>query len=212
MTHEPLVLLERLEARWLDAAASCLSAAEEDRAARFRLPDQRHTWRAGRCWVRHQLGEALGIAPVSIVFETDGRGRPRVAGAPRGFDCNWSHSGPWIALAIGGHGPVGIDIEVVRPDFPVHDVETTVCTPAECAALAAPGQNPSRTRLFFRLWTAKEALMKATGLGAALDPSVIEVRLRDGHASGYASHPSWLVGNREGSDWVASWTWGEQPS
>lgn len=209
MSLEPAVLLERLGASWLEAARDCLHPEEEARARRFHRPLDRDSWRAGRAWIRHQLAAALTCLPASIAFTIDPRGRPQIGDAPAGFDCNWSHSGPWIALAVNRDGPVGIDIEVVRSDFPVDEVEATVCTTAERDALAATSSVVERTRLFFRLWTAKEALMKATGLGAALDPARIAVRLHDGQPCAYDSHPGWHIAGREGADWVAMWTWAE---
>jgi len=209
MISAPTIHHGRIDERWIAAADRCLAPDEHARAARFRQPAHRETWRAGRAWVRHHLAEALDVAPASIVFVTDDRGRPRVLGAPAAFDCNWSHSGPWMALAVSHHGPVGIDVEVVRSDFPIAEVEGTVCTPGERAALAALTDPTAKQRLFFRLWTAKEALMKATGLGAALDPARIDVRLQDGRPGAYATHPSWLIEEREAPAWVAAWAWAQ---
>lgn len=207
MTPEPAVLVEALDAHWLAAAAGCLNADEEARAARFQQTCHGHTWRAGRAWVRHHLATALVEGPASIDFTIDTRGRPHVVGAPPGFDCNWSHSGPWIALAVSTQGAVGIDIEVIRPDFPLSEVESTVCSPGERRALEAAPDETARLHLFFRLWTAKEALMKATGLGAALDPGAIDVRLQNNQPAGYSSHPAWRIASRENHVWVATWAW-----
>jgi len=208
MRPAPVIQRARLEASWAERAATCLSAAEEARAGKFRFALDRDRWRAGRAWVRHRLAEALGRGPVGLEFVVDERGRPRVAGAPPGFDCNWSHSGEWIALAVSRDGPVGVDVEVVRADFPAMEVAACFFTPAETAVLGAVAEPVARQRLFFRLWTAKEALMKATGLGVALEPAQIEVTLREHHPHGYASHPSWRVGLEEEPACVMAWTWG----
>jgi 4'-phosphopantetheinyl transferase len=207
MTPAPAVLIEPAGEPWLTAAAACLNPEEESKASRFRHPDHRDTWRAGRAWVRHHLAAALETSPGSLVFATNERGRPHLVGVPAAFDANWSHAGHWMALAISRHSPVGIDIEIVRPDFPHLEVEASVCTAAEHAALDTTPDADTRRRLFFRLWTAKEALMKATGLGAALDPALIDVRVENGMPIGYTSHPGWQLHTRESQDWIASWAW-----
>ena len=203
------VVVDTTDAQWLAVADGCLSREEEARAARFHHPTDRDTWRAGRAWIRHHLGETLGLPASQIVFATDHRGRPSIKGAPPGFDCNWSHSGAWIALAFSHEARVGIDIECLRDDFPVDDVSRSVCSPAELAALRDAVDPASRRALFFHLWTAKEALMKATGLGVALEPAAIDVECHQLHPIRFASHPHWhLTCQPPSHDISLSWAWG----
>lgn len=65
-----------------------------------------------------------------------------------------------LAAAVIADRPVGIDIEEIRPrDRELHDA---LAGPAEWAVLAERSW-----RAFFRLWTAKEATLKANGVGIA---------------------------------------------
>lgn len=90
-------------------------------------------------------------------------GRPYLAnpGSWKG-DFNLSHSGEWLVLALTDRGRVGVDVQQIR------DVDLGVAricfTPEERKALALVPGDELRT-LFFRIWTLKEALAKATGLG-----------------------------------------------
>ncbi len=97
----------------------------------------------------------LGVDASAI--ETDDAGRPSVAGDSRRLSI--SHSGDTVAVAV-GDTPVGIDVEQLRP------VEERliryVCTPAEYAHVTAV-TGEERTRRFFSVWTAKEALYKRDG-------------------------------------------------
>ncbi|MDE2731567.1 MAG: 4'-phosphopantetheinyl transferase superfamily protein [Bacteroidota bacterium] len=71
-------------------------------------------------------------------------------------------------------GMVGVDVEapIMRPD--IDGVATLVFGPNEQAELsAARGRN--KTRLFYTLWTLKEALIKAIGTGFAMDTSQFEI-------------------------------------
>lgn len=110
-------------------------------------------------------------------------GRPYAPGYP---DFNLSHSGEWCLLAV-GEADIGVDIEKI--DSANLGVAPMVCTAGEIAWMAeAP---PER---FHTLWTLKESVMKATGLGLNLPPNRFEVlplcagaplslRGRDWHAS-----------------------------
>ena len=196
MTGEPtccgpaklwLVNLLRPDVEW-DAATAALAPAERARAARFHFGQDALVWQRGRAAVRALLARELGTAADALVFPTDERGRPSVDGAPAGFDVNWSHSGEWLALAVSRDGRVGVDCEVVREHFPVDEVAPGIFCDEERAWMGA-GEKLGRFR---RLWTAKEALMKATGLGMALEPAEIRASFDgSGRVSGYASHPGW---------------------
>jgi len=208
MSNQPAIDIIRLDDHWRVAAAACLTPEEESRAGRLCHAHHRAIWRAGRAWIRHRLSDVLGLSsPHHLNLRQDDRGRPYVVDAPPGFDCNWSHSGEWMALAINWQGPIGIDLEVIRPDFSIEDVAATVCRPSEAAALSRAATPADRSKVFYRLWTAKEALMKATGMGVALDPSLIEVDPTSHPLHRFITHPNWNLTGRESTDWVAAWTW-----
>jgi len=109
------------------------------------------------------LLQALGI-PGESVLTYGPYGKPSAAGYP-GFSL--SHSGDWIILAS-GPDPVGADLE--KPDSAHLRVADRVFTPAEREWMS---RDP--VRRFFQLWTWKESVMKATGLGVTLDPASFEV-------------------------------------
>lgn len=74
-----------------------------------------------------------------------------------------SHSGDMVACAISGTGPIGIDIERIRPDRPVVALAGTAFGPLETAEVEAAGIDA-----FYRIWTLREALAKASGAGFGL--------------------------------------------
>ncbi len=189
----------------LDDAAEAplsLSRDEEERAARFYFPQDHSRWRLGRHRIRQTLARHLGLPAEALVFRADDRGRPSLALAPADFDCNWSHSGPWLALAMSRHGRVGVDLEMIRDDFPALEVAEAFFTAEENRALRTAPDQAARQELFYALWTAKEALMKGTGLGAALEPGCIEVDLRERQPFRYASHPEWRLHLHRGAGWT----------
>ena len=83
---------------------------------------------------------------------------------PNGKPCwedahfNLSHSGPWVALAV-GERPVGVDVECFRENRNTEALAKRHFTPEE-QAFAAGSQER-----FLRIWTAKEARIKWDGTG-----------------------------------------------
>lgn len=149
----------------IPAEAVVLSADERARAARFhRAPDRARSI-ASRVALRTLLGEYTGEAPAAFRFEAESNGKPALApgsahGAPR---FNVAHSGRLVLLAF-ARCDVGIDVEMVREGTDSEALARRFFAPDEIAALdAAPA--PERVGRFFRIWTRKEAFLKARGMG-----------------------------------------------
>lgn len=158
----------------LPGRVALLSGIEQARAARFHFEHDRHRWINGRAWVKQQLASHLQVPAPMLHFSATAHGRPFLPDYP-GTDFNLSHSGEWIALAIcPGNGRIGLDIETIDPAFPALEIAREFFLPEECTWLS---RGPIDR--FFQLWTAKEALMKATGQGMSLPPDQIRVNLSD---------------------------------
>lgn len=124
---------------------------------------------ASHAAARKILGGYLHTAPVTLrmgraTCPSCGRaagGRPVVhtAGAPLWFSL--SHSGPHWLLAIGRH-LLGVDIEVARP-VDIEALESLALSEPERKVLAEHDK-AERHSLFYRCWTRKEAVFKASGL------------------------------------------------
>ena len=94
----------------------------------------------------------------------DARGRPKL---PAGSgDIGWSHSAGRLLMAYASHGSIGVDIESSARHAKVLPIARRYFADDEVAALSAHGDE-HRQRAFLRLWCAKEAVLKAAGLGIA---------------------------------------------
>nr|MCU0624624.1 hypothetical protein [Gemmatimonadaceae bacterium] len=91
-----------------------LSPAERARADRFRFARDRHRYLVAHDAMRRILGAALGVAPGALVFDHGPQGKPALAGSP-GVHFNLSHSEDLAVLAVTTRGPIGVDVEAVRP-------------------------------------------------------------------------------------------------
>ncbi|MEK6789360.1 MAG: 4'-phosphopantetheinyl transferase superfamily protein [Pseudomonadota bacterium] len=119
--------------------------------------------------LQHWLSELLGHA--SLIERTDA-GKPFVANS--GLQFNFSHSPHWFALSWRvGHEPVGVDIEDLgrRPSFAA--LAERYYHPAEKAKWLAAGASESST-VWLEIWTRKEAVLKAHGLGLRLQLNTLD--------------------------------------
>lgn len=114
---------------------------------------------------RQWLADELSVAPSDLPLERDPRGRPRLGGALAQWDCNWSHSGDGLLIALGHGVRVGIDLERLRHRARALELARRYFTAPELAWLHAAPSAAVRDHRFLRLWCAKEALLKAHGHG-----------------------------------------------
>ena len=81
--------------------------------------------------------------------------------ADQGWHYSLSHSRDRIAIAISNAGPCGIDVEYQRPRANLMALARQWFHPDETHLLANL-EEPDRVTAFYRLWTMKEAMIKAT--------------------------------------------------
>ena len=162
-----------------DARSELLSAGEHARAARFGLERDARRWRTGRSLLRRTLGDYLSVQPGTLKLEIGPYGKPFLPGCSLRF--NLSHSGSLLLLAFAEDQEVGIDAERLRSDFMPEELAALVCSPPERDALeqTAPAD---RHAAFLSLWTAKEAYVKALGMGLSFPlPLLTLTPGQDGH-------------------------------
>ncbi|MFD3514417.1 4'-phosphopantetheinyl transferase family protein [Streptomyces sp. NPDC058657] len=102
-------------------------------------------------------------------------GRPRLLFPRTGLDFNLSRSGPYWLLAVAAERPVGVDLEAARALDDIWSTSLVVMSGAELRHLARLPDEASRTAAFYRAWTRKEAVAKASGVGVVADLSSIDV-------------------------------------
>lgn len=147
-----------------------LSPSDSARLAAFGSQRRRSEFLLGRALAARclrLLGERSGIARLS---STSG-GRPC---APRGYSVSIAHRDGCVVAAVSNVGPVGVDVEAAPPAGPMRDSWWSYLSPDEAAELRAlPGEE--RPGAFRILWTLKEAVLKACGVGLALPPSAVSL-------------------------------------
>lgn len=166
--HEVHVWSARVD-QWLDRLAefsSWLDADEQARAARYRFPEHRDQYVLGRGLLRGLLGRYLEREPRHLSLAAEPLGKPywrRDSGDPQ-LEFNLSNSHGHILLAFSRCGPVGVDVEQIRPLDDLPGLARRYFAKEEQADLEALSEAERRS-YFFTLWTLKEAFLKGTGTG-----------------------------------------------
>lgn len=189
------------------SAFSWLDESEQDRWRRFQHPGPRRRFALCRPALRSLLCSYLQCTNEQLAFDSTRYGKPFAVvdseKAPVSF--NVSHSGSHGLIAYAPKGRLGVDVEEQLAGRDTELLIDTVYGPTEQADLALL-HGCHKTRLFYKLWTIKEALIKAVGVGFSCDVSQFEIprALRGGTARDFVfpqvPTERWQVqylGNRE---------------
>ena len=156
-------------------AVALLDDAEQSRRRRFLAAHARREFALCRAALRVVLAERLGCGNRQLSFGYLEHGKPfaMVDGRRADTGFNVSHSGRHGLIALAERAEMGVDVEERRPRKDLEGIGGLVFSPAERQLLAAADRN--RKQVFYRLWSLKEALIKAIGTGFSLAPTGIEL-------------------------------------
>ena len=113
------------------------------------------------------LSRYLGIGPDAVEMYRSESGKPSLTKELRGqpaITFNMSHAHGRALIAVSKGQEVGVDLERVRSDVEVAKLSERYFTSSEHATIMQSTQEQRATR-FFRYWVAKEAVLKAQGIG-----------------------------------------------
>jgi 4'-phosphopantetheinyl transferase len=144
----------------IDALAELLADSERTRANRYRFDDDRRRSIIARAATRQLLGRYLDADPRTLVIVEEEHGKPALL--DREMEFNASHSGDLVALAFAKDTAVGIDVERRRR---MHNVLALARRYFSGEELAIVSSASDPDDAFFAIWTAKEAIVKASGKG-----------------------------------------------
>jgi 4'-phosphopantetheinyl transferase len=112
------------------------------------------------------LASYLGIEPAEVATRDTASGKPELSGASPDLYFNASHSRECGILAVTRRFPLGADVEHLRP-IDTLTLAARILSPTERLEFEIMAQS-DRDPCMFRVWTAKEALVKGVGTGLDL--------------------------------------------
>jgi len=143
-----------------------LGGAENEMAARFHFERDRIRYVVAHAMLRSILAAYAGVAPATLEFGAGPFGKPYLRRGSPALEFNLSHSGDVVLMALARDRPVGVDVEEWSANVEVESIATLVFSPLEQEHVVAAGPS-ARNRAFFRVWSRKEAYIKATGHGVS---------------------------------------------
>jgi 4'-phosphopantetheinyl transferase len=181
------------------ADMSCLSPEEQARARAMSHPRSRGTFVQARLALRHLLRLYLDVEAADVHFSVNPHGKPRLQGTAEheGLVFNVSHSGDRVVIGLARNTPLGVDVERLRSERDLERLADACLSEGEIERWQAlpPELKPA---VFYRWWTAKEALVKAIGRGVAMGLRSIEVGVDDRHfhraPAGWSQVLNWYLG------------------
>ncbi len=158
----------------IEKLSTILSSDEIDRAQKFHFEKDKNRFIIARGTLRKILSRYLKIEPKKLQFTYSERGKPYLANTSILF--NLSHSQDLALYAITKVNLIGIDVEHIRPIKEAKNLAKRFFSAQEYNLLSQlPPQQQQET--FFKLWTCKEAYLKATGDGLAGSLEKVEISL-----------------------------------
>jgi len=148
----------------LDPLQKILSRDELLRAQRLLDVTKRKRFIVTRACLRILLGRYLNLSPVTIRFTYNQHGKPFLDSHQHRLLFNLSHSEDKAVLAVTTEKNVGVDLEKINFKLNYRSIADQYFTPEEQLCLDCYPEARKR-RAFYRLWTQKEALLKAAGSG-----------------------------------------------
>ncbi|HET9455659.1 MAG TPA: 4'-phosphopantetheinyl transferase superfamily protein [Gemmatimonadaceae bacterium] len=145
--------------------STMLSRDEQDRLARYRSRESAERYVVTRSLVRAVLAGRLGVEPRDIRIGHNARGKPMLSDQ---LFFNVSHSADLILMAVTGDRAVGVDVERRRDVERVQALTERWLTPEEQEDVNRITQSGlTLSEAFLRVWSLKEARLKALGVGIA---------------------------------------------
>jgi len=181
------------------ALADDLDGDEQARAARFVFARDADRYRAWHGALRRILARYLNVAPDRVRYVFGHNGKPALAPGftPGGLRFNLAHSGDMALVGVALGREVGVDVEQTRPLLDAESIAERYFSARERAALA-DWPAAERPAAFFKIWTGKEAFIKATGHGLSLplDSFSVPANLAPGASAPVSvdgAGPAWAV-------------------
>ncbi|HEX4140166.1 MAG TPA: 4'-phosphopantetheinyl transferase superfamily protein [Candidatus Methylacidiphilales bacterium] len=153
-----------------------LDPRERERAESFRFAEDRARFTVGRGLLRHGLRRYAPKVPPAIEMAYSSLGRPLVPAEYEAPRFSISHTRDLVALAFAAGAQAGVDLEYMQPPVDLLELAERILSEEDLHAFVSLPRH-ERLPAFFRVWTRKEAYLKARGEGIATGLQDVSVSL-----------------------------------
>ncbi|MFI5218626.1 MAG: 4'-phosphopantetheinyl transferase family protein [Bacteroidia bacterium] len=162
----------------LSTLREIFNADENKRTDRFAFEKDRNQFITAHGSLRKILSKYLSVETGQIQFRKTGNKKPYILFPPASLKFNISHSENKILIAVSDN-EIGVDIEKIKPGLEYNGLVKNYFSIKEQQIILnskMPGE------AFYKLWTRKEAVLKANGMGISDDLKNIEVCSDENHS------------------------------
>jgi 4'-phosphopantetheinyl transferase len=176
-----------------DLLQSFLTTEERNKVFRYVHREDQLRALISRGMLRYLAGKYLDQPPALFQLELGNNKKPYLRHTgPASLHFNISHSGNWVLLAF-ARLELGVDVEEIQENFNYTEILPLSFSQQEASEIQ---QHPDPRPFFYRLWTRKESLTKATAKG--LDNAIPSIP----SLNGTHTVPAAVIGS--GLDWTVS--------
>lgn len=153
-----------------------LSPKEVIRKNKYITQTLKDKYAISRGGLRMILSKYLSVSSETIDFSYSKFGKPSIISTQNTENVffNLSHSGNLALCIVSSIIDIGVDVELRKPIQDVLDIAKLVCTEEEYKILLNDGEK-NLQKNFYRIWTRKEALVKALGVGLSCSLNCLSV-------------------------------------
>lgn len=137
-----------------------LNQEELTRARKYHFEKDANRYITCRALLRCILANQTGIESSKINIELNRNNKPYLA-SDKNIHFNLAHSEDYGIIAV-SNVDVGVDLEYCNKNFEFADIMPSVFNPKEIETVLS---NENKSYMFYKFWTRKEAVVKATGKG-----------------------------------------------
>ena len=168
-------LSEFQDPEFIHTYGDLLTSEEKVRFSRFMFEKDRHQYLLTRALERDVLSRYVGVEARALVFTRNGFGKPMLMEPdPCSISYSLSHTTDLSVCAVSSGQAIGVDVESLQRASNHETIAKRFFTESESTFLESLEGGEQSTE-FLRLWTLKEAFIKAVGLGLALPLNSFEL-------------------------------------
>lgn len=175
-----LSIPQRLKLEDLSSCLKLLDIEEKTTYELYKVDFKKKEFLVGRLLLKHVISKHTSLDLSDVEFQKNQYGKLHLKKEGEevinNLDFNLTHSDGIVACAIADQA-VGIDVEYMKEINP--DIIKQVLSRDEMFFLQA-NSNEIRKKLFYQIWTRKEAYLKAIGTGFIIEPNMIDIPINTG--------------------------------
>jgi len=156
-----------------------LSIDELEKANKFVFGKDKLSYIISRGTLRKILSKYLNVSPKLIQFGYNQYGKPFIHFPEKGrLKFNLSHSNEYCLIAINKEMETGVDIEWINKDLEPNDIAHNYFSAQELSNFKSIDKG-NQLEAFYKIWTRKEAFIKAIGKGLSIPLDSFDVTIDD---------------------------------